>query len=143
MGRRVCGSASKRNRFARSPAINQTEMIFLKKSGNDIQLITSTITIVEVAWGKAEQDGKLLSADRPVSVQTVNHDHMTLIRMLNVARSPQFGLISNNVDAAIWLSAQSQNIPDSADRRGEEVAAAGWRYPLCGCSHGPAWLTGV
>lgn len=35
---------------------------FLEKSGRDIQLITSTITVVEVAWAKAEQDGKALSA---------------------------------------------------------------------------------
>ena len=30
-------------------------------------------------------------AGKPVSVQTVNHDHSTLITMLNVARSPAFG----------------------------------------------------
>lgn len=33
---------------------------FLEKSGKDIQLITSTISIVEVAFAKAEQDGKAL-----------------------------------------------------------------------------------
>src|SRR5262249_6439447 len=32
----------------------------------------------------------------PVSVQTINHDHMTLIHMFNVARSPQFRLVTEN-----------------------------------------------
>ena len=32
----------------------------------------------------------------PVSTQTINHDHMTLTHMFNVARSPQFRLITDN-----------------------------------------------
>ncbi len=33
---------------------------------------------------------------RPVSTQTINHDHMTLTHMFNVARSPQFRLVTEN-----------------------------------------------
>ena len=33
---------------------------FLEKSGKSIQLITSAVSIVEVAFAKAEQDGKML-----------------------------------------------------------------------------------
>jgi integrase len=33
---------------------------------------------------------------RPLAIQTINHDHTTLVHMLNVARSPQFGLINDN-----------------------------------------------
>lgn len=33
---------------------------------------------------------------RAVAIQTINHDHTALIHMLNVARSPQFGLIKDN-----------------------------------------------
>lgn len=36
---------------------------FLEKSGKDIQIITSTISIVEVAFGKAEIDGKVLDKE--------------------------------------------------------------------------------
>ena len=32
----------------------------------------------------------------PVSIQTINHDHMTLTHMFNVARSPQFKLVTDN-----------------------------------------------
>jgi len=35
-------------------------------------------------------------AGLPVSIQTTNHDHMTLTHMLNVARSPQFRLVTDN-----------------------------------------------
>jgi len=38
---------------------------------------------------------------KPVSIQTINHDHMTLTHMLNVARSPQFGLITDNPAAHV------------------------------------------
>jgi integrase len=38
---------------------------------------------------------------RPVSLQTVNHDHMTLTHMLNVAKSPQFRLVADNVAAHV------------------------------------------
>ena len=37
----------------------------------------------------------------PVSTQTVNHDHMTLVHMFNVARSPQFRLVSENPAAHV------------------------------------------
>jgi len=37
----------------------------------------------------------------PVSVQTINHDHMTLIHMFNVARSPQFRLVTDNPAAHV------------------------------------------
>jgi len=36
-----------------------------------------------------------------VSTQTVNHDHMTLIHMFNVARSPQFKLMMDNPAAHV------------------------------------------
>jgi hypothetical protein len=39
---------------------------------------------------------KRKDAGVPVSVQTINHDHMTLTHMLNVARSPQFRLVIDN-----------------------------------------------
>lgn len=32
----------------------------------------------------------------PASIQTINHDHMTLIHMLNVAKSPRYRLITDN-----------------------------------------------
>ena len=38
---------------------------------------------------------------RPVSVQTINHDHMTLTHMFNVARSPQFRLVIENPAAHV------------------------------------------
>jgi integrase len=38
---------------------------------------------------------------RPLAVQTINHDHTTLVHMLNVARSPQFGLIQDNSAAHV------------------------------------------
>jgi integrase len=34
-------------------------------------------------------------------VQTINHDHMTLIHMFNVARSPQFRLVTDNPAAHV------------------------------------------
>ena len=37
----------------------------------------------------------------PVSIQTVNHDHMTLTHMFNVARSPQFRLVTDNPAAHV------------------------------------------
>jgi integrase len=37
----------------------------------------------------------------PISTQTVNHDHMTLIHMFNVARSPQFKLMTENPAAHV------------------------------------------
>ncbi len=33
---------------------------------------------------------------RSVSLQTINHDHTALTHMLNIARSPRFGLLSDN-----------------------------------------------
>lgn len=38
---------------------------------------------------------------RPLAIQTINHDHTTLIHMLNVARRPQFGLIKENPAAYV------------------------------------------
>lgn len=38
---------------------------------------------------------------RPLAIQTINHDHTALIHMLNVARSPQFGLIKDNPAAHV------------------------------------------
>ena len=37
----------------------------------------------------------------PASVQTINHDHMTLTHMFNVARSPQFRLVTDNPAAHV------------------------------------------
>jgi integrase len=44
---------------------------------------------------------KRTDAGAPVSVQTINHDHMTLTHMLNVARSPQFRLVIDNPAAHV------------------------------------------
>ena len=38
---------------------------------------------------------------RPLAVQTINHDHTALIHMFNLARSPQFGLITDNPAAHV------------------------------------------
>src|SRR5215469_3426634 len=38
---------------------------------------------------------------RPLAVQTINHDHTALVHMLNVARSPQFDLITDNPAAHV------------------------------------------
>src|SRR5262249_18595377 len=38
---------------------------------------------------------------RPLAIQTINHDHTALVHMLNVARSPQFGLIQDNPAAHV------------------------------------------
>jgi len=38
---------------------------------------------------------------RPLAIQTINHDHTALVHMLNVARSPQFGLIKDNPAAHV------------------------------------------
>jgi predicted nucleic acid-binding protein len=39
-----------------------------EKSGKDFQIVTSTISIVEVAWGKSEQDGRPLGVDAEVKI---------------------------------------------------------------------------
>ena len=36
-----------------------------------------------------------------LAIQTINHDHTALVHMLNVARSPQFGLIKDNAAAHV------------------------------------------
>jgi integrase len=38
---------------------------------------------------------------RTLAIQTINHDHTALVHMLNVARSPQFGLIKDNPAAHV------------------------------------------
>lgn len=38
---------------------------------------------------------------RRLAVQTINHDHTALVHMLNVAKSPQFGLIKENAAAYV------------------------------------------
>lgn len=38
---------------------------------------------------------------RQLAIQTINHDHTALIHMLNVAKSPQFGLIRDNPAAYV------------------------------------------
>ena len=38
---------------------------------------------------------------RSLAIQTINHDHMALVHMFNVARSPQFGLIHDNPAAHV------------------------------------------
>ena len=37
----------------------------------------------------------------PVSIQTIHHDHMTLTHMFNVARRPQFRLVTDNPAAHV------------------------------------------
>ncbi|WP_413935148.1 tyrosine-type recombinase/integrase [Nitrospira sp. BLG_1] len=49
-----------------------------------------------VARGSCTCGWKREDAGLPVSIQTINHDHMTLTHMLNVARSPQFKLVTDN-----------------------------------------------
>lgn len=44
---------------------------------------------------------KRKDAGASVSVQTINHDHMTLTHMFNVARSPQFLLVTDNPAAHV------------------------------------------
>jgi len=44
---------------------------------------------------------KRADAGVPVSTQTINHDHMTLTHMFNVARSPQFRLVTDNPAAHV------------------------------------------
>jgi integrase len=58
-------------------------------------------------------------AEQGVSVQTVNHDHMTLTRMLNVAMSDQFAFISRNVSAAVPK-------PDPKNERDRLVTPEEW-----------------
>jgi integrase len=38
---------------------------------------------------------------RPLAIQTINHDHTALVHMLNIVRSPQFGLIKDNPAAHV------------------------------------------
>src|SRR5690242_18057092 len=38
---------------------------------------------------------------RPVAIQTINHDHTALVHMLNIAKSPQFGLLKDNPAAHV------------------------------------------
>ena len=56
------------------------------------------ITAQDVRRHRQERKGP---QGRPLAIQTINHDHTTLIHMLNVARSPQFGLIKNNPAAYV------------------------------------------
>ncbi|MBX3234794.1 MAG: site-specific integrase [Nitrospiraceae bacterium] len=58
-------------------------------------------------------------AGHGVSIQTVNHDHMTLTRMLNVAMSDQFNLVSRNVSAAVPK-------PDPKNERDRIVTPEEW-----------------
>lgn len=54
----------------------------------------SSITPEDVQKYRAQRVNRLNG--KPVSIQTINHDHMTLTHMLNVARSPQFKLLVDN-----------------------------------------------
>ena len=58
-------------------------------------------------------------AGQGVSVQTINHDHMTLTRMLNLAMSDQFNLISRNVSASVPK-------PDPKNERDRIVTPEEW-----------------
>jgi integrase len=58
-------------------------------------------------------------AGQGVSIQTVNHDHMTLTRMLNLAMSDQFNLISRNVSASVPK-------PDPKNERDRIVTPEEW-----------------
>ena len=44
---------------------------FLEKSGKDILIYTSTFSIVEVAFGKAEQDGKALDVETEKKINSL------------------------------------------------------------------------
>lgn len=57
---------------------------------------------------------------RPVAIQTINHDHTALVHMLNVARSPQFGLIKDNPAAHVPK-------PDPHNERDRIANADEWR----------------
>jgi len=56
-------------------------------------MVTRTVC-QECGW-KREDTGL------PVSTQTINHDHMTLTHKINVARSPQFRLVTDNPAAHV------------------------------------------
>ena len=56
--------------------------------------MVSRIVCKSCGWTRAD-------AGLPVSVQTINHDHMTLTHMFNVARSPQFRLVTDNPAAHV------------------------------------------
>ena len=58
------------------------------KCGTCEQMVTRA-TCTSCGWTRGD-------CGMPVSTQTINHDHMTLTHMLNVARSPQFRLITDN-----------------------------------------------
>jgi integrase len=47
------------------------------------------------------REQRLSYRGKPVSIQTINHDHMTLTHMLNVACSPEFGLLTVNAAAHV------------------------------------------
>ncbi len=56
------------------------------------------ITAQDVRKYRQQRTGPL---GRPLAIQTINHDHTALIHMLNVAKSPQFGLIKDNPAAYV------------------------------------------
>ena len=58
-------------------------------------------------------------AGKPASIQTINHDHMTLTHMLNVARSPQFRLVIDNPAAHVPK-------PNPKNERDRIVSAEEW-----------------
>ncbi|MGH7232261.1 MAG: tyrosine-type recombinase/integrase, partial [Nitrospiraceae bacterium] len=59
------------------------------------------------------------NAGKPVSIQTVNHDHAALITMLNIARSPAYRLISDN--PAAWVDK-----PDPKNERDRVATPEEW-----------------
>ena len=57
-------------------------------------------------------------AGAPVSTQTVNHDHMTLTHMFNIAKSPQFRLVIDNPARSCAETKPAERTgPDCHDRR--------------------------
>jgi hypothetical protein len=64
---------------------------------------------------------------RPLTIQTINHDHTALVHMLNVASSPRFSLIKHNPAAHV----PKPNPQNERDR------IAQWRgmAPIAECVH--------
>jgi hypothetical protein len=60
----------------------------------------------------------------PASVQTVNHDHMTLTQMFNVAKSPQFRLVTENPAAHVPKPTLRTNGTELQRRRSGSVLNA-------------------
>lgn len=78
---------------------------------------TCTRTVRKVVCGACGWQRS--DAGHPASIQTINHDHMTLTHMLNVACSPQFRLVTDNPAAHVPK-------PNPKNERDRIVSAEEW-----------------